>query len=138
MIKSEDTNRLQKSWPWWRLVLTVLNIIALLLSLILSWHYLSGDTLAGCIGGSSCETVLNSRWALLGGVLPVSSLAVGTYLSLLVAGFFISPDYRHLYTAPRLAGYVGIGRFNCRKCYLVYYYPKMGHRKFLLVLYEFT
>ncbi|HEY5371098.1 MAG TPA: vitamin K epoxide reductase family protein [Hanamia sp.] len=89
IIKSRDRNGLQKSWPWWRLALTGLNIIALLLSAILSWHYLSGESLAGCIGGSSCETVLDSRWAMLGGVLPISSLAVGTYLSLLVAGFFI-------------------------------------------------
>lgn len=92
IIKSEDTNRSQKSWPWWRLVLMVLNVVALLLSLILSWHFFSGDSLVGCIGGSSCETLLNSRWGLLGGVLPVSSLAVGTYLCLLVAGFFIGPD----------------------------------------------
>lgn len=91
MEKSKDRKGMQKSWPLWRLALTGLNIIALLLSLILSWHYLSGDSLAACVGGSSCESVLDSRWALLGGILPVSSLAVGTYLSLFVAGFFIGP-----------------------------------------------
>jgi uncharacterized membrane protein/protein-disulfide isomerase len=57
----------------------------------MSWHYLSGESMVGCGGGSPCEQVLNSRWSNLAGVLPVSGLAVSAYLALLVASFYIGP-----------------------------------------------
>ena len=82
----------QRSWPWWRWILTGLNILALVLGTTMSWHYLAGGTMAGCSGGSPCEQVLSSRWSTLAGVLPVSGLAVGVYLSMLVASFFIGAD----------------------------------------------
>lgn len=44
----------------------------------------------GCGTGSSCEQVLSSRWSSLGGIIPVSGLALGTYLALLIASFNIS------------------------------------------------
>jgi uncharacterized membrane protein/protein-disulfide isomerase len=69
-----------------------LNVLALTLTAILSWHYLQGGSMIGCGSGSPCEQVLNSRWSTIGGVLPVSSLAMGLYLALLAAGFFIGPD----------------------------------------------
>ena len=47
--------------------------------------------MVGCGVGSSCVRVLNGRWATVGGVLPVSGLAAGTYLAMLVASLFISP-----------------------------------------------
>ncbi len=54
----------------------------------------------GCDGGSSCDEVLGSQWSMIAGVLPISGLAVGAYLTLLVAGFFIGPTVeapvRHL------------------------------------------
>jgi uncharacterized membrane protein/protein-disulfide isomerase len=65
--------------------------LTLLLSAIMSWHYLAGGSMVGCGGGSPCEQVLNSRWSNLAGVLPVSGLAVGAYLALLVASFYIGP-----------------------------------------------
>ena len=65
--------------------------LALFLSTLMSWHYLAGGTMVGCGGGSPCEEVLNSRWSNLAGVLPVSGLAVGVYLALLVASFYIGP-----------------------------------------------
>ncbi len=71
--------------------MTVLNILALSLSLILSWHYLKGGTMIGCGGGSPCEQVLSSRWSAIAGILPISGLAVGMYLALLVAVLFIGP-----------------------------------------------
>ena len=71
--------------------MTLLNILALALSAILSWHYLEGGTMVGCGGGSPCEQVLNSRWSVIAGIFPISGLAVGVYLALLVAGFFIGP-----------------------------------------------
>jgi uncharacterized membrane protein/protein-disulfide isomerase len=79
-------------WPWWRLLLVALNIIALIMSFVLAWHFLKGGLLAGCSGGSACEEVLNSRWSTIAGTFPVSGLAIGAYLALLVAGFFIGPD----------------------------------------------
>ncbi len=43
----------------------------------------------GCGGGSPCDTVLGSRWSRIAGVVPVSGVAVGVYLAMLVAGLFI-------------------------------------------------
>jgi uncharacterized membrane protein len=84
-------NLSQQYWPWWRLVMIGLNLLALILSIILSWHYLKGGSMIGCGGGSPCEQVLNSRWSTIAGVLPVSGLAIGVYLAMLVAAFFIGP-----------------------------------------------
>src|SRR5215469_15069803 len=83
--------RLQRSWPWWRRVLTGLCSLALALSAYLSWHYLMGGSVIGCGGGSPCDLVLSSRWSTIGGVLPVSGIAAGTYLAMLVASLFIGP-----------------------------------------------
>ncbi len=79
------------SWPWWRCGLVGLITLALALSAYLSWHYLVGGSLIGCGGGSPCDRVLNSRWSTVGGVLPVSGLAAGAYLAMLVASLFIGP-----------------------------------------------
>ena len=46
-------------------------------------------SMIGCGGGSPCSQLLNSRWSTIGGVFPVSGLAIGTYLTLFVAGFYI-------------------------------------------------
>jgi uncharacterized membrane protein/protein-disulfide isomerase len=71
--------------------LTGLSLLGLGLSCRLSWHYLTGGPVIGCGGGDACDQVLNSRWSSVAGVLPVSGLAAGVYLTLLVAGFFIGP-----------------------------------------------
>ncbi|HEY3760777.1 MAG TPA: vitamin K epoxide reductase family protein [Verrucomicrobiae bacterium] len=84
--------RAQRPWPWWRWALTGLSALALALSGYLGWHYLMGGSVIGCNGGSSCDQVLSSRWSSVGGVLPVSGLAEGTYLAMLVASFFIGPN----------------------------------------------
>jgi uncharacterized membrane protein/protein-disulfide isomerase len=68
-----------------------LSVLALALSAFLGWHYLMGGSVIGCGGGSPCDQVLNSRWSSVAGVLPVSGLAAGAYLAMLVAGFFIGP-----------------------------------------------
>jgi uncharacterized membrane protein len=80
-----------QSWPWWRWILTGLNTLALVLSAVMSWHYLVGGSMAGCGSGSPCEQVLNSRWSTIAGMLPVSGLAMGVYLGILVANLFIGP-----------------------------------------------
>jgi uncharacterized membrane protein len=72
--------------------MTGLNIIALVLTMIMSWHYLTGGSIAGCGGGSPCEQVLSSRWSAIAGIFPVSGLAAGVYLAMLVANFFIGPS----------------------------------------------
>ena len=48
--------------------------------------------MAGCGGGSPCEQVLTSQWSVIAGIFPVSGLAVGVYLALLLAGLFIGTD----------------------------------------------
>ncbi len=79
------------AWPSWRSGLTGLSALALGLSTYLGWHYLVGGTVIGCGGGSPCDQVLSSRWSTIGGVLPVSGLAAGTYLAILVASLSIGP-----------------------------------------------
>jgi len=81
-----------QSWPWWRWILTGLNTLALVLSAIMSWHSLMGGAIAGCGGGSPCEQVLNSHWSMIAGLFPVSGLALGVYLAVLVAGFYTGTD----------------------------------------------
>ena len=90
-VKNEMT-RTREAWPWWRWVLLALISLALALSAYLSWHYLTGGAVAGCGGGSSCDDVLSSRWSSVGGVLPVSGLAAGAYLAMLIASFSIGPS----------------------------------------------
>jgi len=72
--------------------MTGLIIIALVLSVIMSWHYLTGGSMAGCGGGSPCEQVLNSRWSVVAGILPLSGMAMGVYLAILIASLFTGPD----------------------------------------------
>jgi uncharacterized membrane protein len=72
--------------------MTGLNILTLALGVFMSWHYLAGGSMAGCGAGSPCEHVFNSRWSTIAGILPVSGLAVGVYLAMLVASFFIGPS----------------------------------------------
>jgi uncharacterized membrane protein/protein-disulfide isomerase len=77
------------SWFW---VLRSLGALGLALSVYLSWHYLMGGSVIGCGGGSPCDQVLNSRWSAIGEVLPVSGLAAGAYLAILVASFSLGPS----------------------------------------------
>jgi uncharacterized membrane protein len=89
MITYSNKTSLQSNWPMWRLIIVGLNIFALILSGVLSWHYLAGGAMVGCGGGSSCDQVLSSQWSELAGLLPVSGLAMGAYLAILSASFFI-------------------------------------------------
>ena len=91
MVSNKEMTRFRRFWPWWRWALTGLSVLGLTLSAYLSWHYLEGGFVIGCGGGSPCDQVLNSRWSSIGGILPVSGLAAGTYLAMLMAGFFIGP-----------------------------------------------
>ncbi len=72
--------------------MTGLIVLALALSSYLSWHSVAGGAVIGCDGGSPCDQVLNSRWSSVGGVLPVSGLAAGAYLAMLVASLSIGPS----------------------------------------------
>jgi uncharacterized membrane protein len=92
MASDKNTKQINNSWPWWRWLITGLNLLALILSIVLSWHFLKGGTMIGCAGGSPCDTVLSSRWSVVAGIIPVSGLAIGAYLAMLVAGFFIGPS----------------------------------------------
>ena len=91
MIISRGRADFQRAWPWWRLIMTGLICLALVLSAVMSWHYLAGGSMIGCGGGSPCEQVLSSHWSAIAGILPVSGLAMGAYLAMLVASLFIGP-----------------------------------------------
>jgi uncharacterized membrane protein/protein-disulfide isomerase len=91
LVPHKKTTHFDRSWPWWRWVLTGLSTLALALSAYLSWHDLMGGTVIGCGVGSSCDQVLNSRWSSIGGIFPVSGLAAGVYLAMLVSSLFIGP-----------------------------------------------
>lgn len=84
-----ENNSQKREWPWWRIAATTLSILALALSLMMSWHYLTGSAMAGCDGGSPCNQVMSSKWSSIAGLLPVSGLAVGIYLALIIASFYI-------------------------------------------------
>jgi len=71
--------------------LTGLSALGLALSGFLGWHFLTGGSVVGCSGGSSCDEVLNSRWSAIGGVLPVSRLAAGAYLAMLISSLSVGP-----------------------------------------------
>jgi uncharacterized membrane protein/thiol-disulfide isomerase/thioredoxin len=71
--------------------LTGLSALGLALSAYLGWHYLAGGSVIGCGGGSPCDQVLGSRWSSVRGVLPVSGLAAGAYLAMLVASLCMGP-----------------------------------------------
>ncbi len=48
--------------------------------------------MVGCGGGGPCDRVLNSRWSMIAGTIPVSGLSMGTYLAMVFAVFFIGPN----------------------------------------------
>jgi uncharacterized membrane protein len=91
VVPHEEMSRFRRSWPWWRWGTTGLILLALTLSTYLSWHWLVGGSMIGCGGGSSCDRVLTSRWSAIAGVVPVSGLAAGAYLAMLIASLFIGP-----------------------------------------------
>lgn len=89
MANRNNINKNTKNWPGWRLLLTALIMLAIVLSIILSWHYFKGGAMPGCGSGSSCDQVLSSRWSSLAGIIPISGLALGAYLALFVASLNI-------------------------------------------------
>ena len=64
--------------------MVLLCSIALAVSIVLFIHSLGGRALIGCGEGSSCNSVLGSRWSLLLGVIPVSALSACIYSFILV------------------------------------------------------
>ena len=73
--------------------MALLGAVALVLSVILTVHSLSGMGLIGCGADSSCEQVTGSRWSLVMGFLPISSLAVAAYLAMLVCIIYLFFDF---------------------------------------------
>ncbi len=90
MVARDERTRPLRSWPWWRWVLTGLSTLALGLSVYLSAHALAGGPVIGCASGSACDQVLSSRWSTIRGV-PVSGLAAGAYMAMLVASLCVGP-----------------------------------------------
>ena len=84
-----------------RAVMALLAAAALGLSLMLLFSSLGrAGVLVGCEPGSGCDHVLTSRWSVVLGV-PVSALAVVTYLGVLAALLHIGPgaSYRRQHGA---------------------------------------
>lgn len=79
-------------WPLWRLALVGLSLLALALSSYLAWHSVTGGAVLGCVPGNGCDQVMSSRWSSIGGFLPVSGLAAGLYLAMVVASMFVGSD----------------------------------------------
>ncbi len=70
-------------------VTMLLCIVALALCAVMAMHSLRGTALVGCAAGSSCDSVLGSRWSSLMGVIPVAGLAAGVYLAILLCLSFV-------------------------------------------------
>ena len=66
-------------------VAALAGVAALLLCVVMSVHSLSGFALVGCGTGSACDSVLGGRWSMLFGIFPVSGLAAGVYLAILIS-----------------------------------------------------
>ncbi|MFN8206838.1 MAG: vitamin K epoxide reductase family protein [Bacteroidales bacterium] len=90
LIKGKQHNH--PVWLWWRIIFTGLSLFALAMSALLSWHFITGENMTGCGGGSPCESVLSSKWSVIAGILPVSGLAMGLYLAMFFSGFFMGSD----------------------------------------------
>lgn len=93
MVPCKEVTVLSGRQSWWHWVLTGLSSLALALSAYLGLHHLSSGAAIGCGSPDApgCDQVLGSRWSSVGGVLPVSGLASGTYLAMLVASLSIGP-----------------------------------------------
>ncbi len=81
-----------RAWPLWRIALTALTLIALTLSASLAWHSLTAAPLPGCTAGQACDQILSTRWSTVARILPVSGLAAGAYLAMLLASLFLGPN----------------------------------------------
>ena len=59
--------------------------VALVLCVVMAVHSVGGMGLVGCAAGSVCDDVMSGRWSRVLGIVPVSALAVGVYLALIVS-----------------------------------------------------
>jgi len=67
-----------------KVAMVLLGTIALVISAVLCIHAFNGRGLIGCSAGSSCNQVLGSRWSFVGGIIPISALAVFAYIIYIV------------------------------------------------------
>ena len=79
------------------MAMALLGAIAFVLCIVMARHSLAGGFLVGCSAGSSCDLVLSSRWSRLFGLIPVSALAAGLYMAVLVCvGWLVFSDEKEL------------------------------------------
>ncbi len=71
-------------------VTALLCAATLVLCFIMMSHSLNGSEMRGCTAGSSCDSVLSSRWAMIFNVIPVSAIAAGIYLAVMFCCVFIN------------------------------------------------
>jgi len=75
-----------------------LSLLAAALASFLLWQSLSGAAIPGCGGGSSCDSVLSSRFSRIGPV-PVSAAALPIFLMIIfcsIATLSANPRLRNL------------------------------------------
>lgn len=69
---------------WTTFAAALLSAAALVLCIIMAAHSLTGSRLIGCSAGSACDSVLSGKWSTLLGIFPVSGLAAGVYIAMLL------------------------------------------------------
>lgn len=79
-------NKRSATWKW---VVTLLSVAALILCVVMALHSVKGTAMIGCAAGSSCDSVLSSKWSYLFGLIPVSGIAMGVYLAILLCLYFL-------------------------------------------------
>lgn len=70
-------------------VTAALATVALALCIVMALHSLRETQMIGCGAGSSCDSVMGSRWSSLMGVIPVAGIAAGVYLAILLCLCFV-------------------------------------------------
>ena len=95
--KSKITNpthvlvRGNASWGTHALIARLALLLASAIAVHLLWRALNQEPVSGCGPGSSCDRVLGSHWAYVMDV-PVSALALTTYLITLLLTFKVTPQ----------------------------------------------
>ncbi len=84
MNTSDVVNNPSPTHSWITSVISGIAIVGLVINGLLVFQSLSGDSIVGCGGDSSCHDVLNSRWSSLLGI-PVAILGFLLYLVFLIA-----------------------------------------------------
>lgn len=90
-----------------RLATTLLSVLGIFVAGYLTYSHFSGKPVY-CGGSSSCELVNSSRFAVIGGLIPVAALGLGAYIGILILSL-IKPDEDQQWPAILIFGGALIG-----------------------------